>query len=172
MRPEDVGNYLRTEVGAKLKRALTILEVAALRSIKKNFEMAGRPKWDTSSRYMRKKLARGGKPLVKTGNLSNVLAVSNEAELSVTLMSNPLARAYARIHQEGGTISHPAHTLRFRVKRYKGGAKRTVFASDKHKRISKETVSKPYVIHMKARPYMVIPPDDLSAIAQKIQKEM
>jgi phage gpG-like protein len=168
MQPEQVGNYLKEQIGEKVKRALTILEVAAVKSIKKNFEAGGRPPWPAWAPSTARRKKGNARLLVVSGNLSNVVTVRNEAERSITLSSNPLARAYARIHQEGGIIHHPARTLRFR--RTKTG--RTVFASSRHKRIVKQTTSKPYVVKIPARPYMVIPQEDLNAIAQKIQQEI
>lgn len=163
MSPEEVKPYLERVVGEKLNRGLTVLEIEAQKSIKKNFEAGGRPPWPPSKK-------RSGKTLIVSGNLSNVLTVRSEADRSVTLITNPLARAYARIHQEGGTIHRPARPLKFRQKKYKDGRVRTVFASSKHKKITKVTMTKAYTITIPPRPYMVIPMEDLNTMARLIEQ--
>jgi phage gpG-like protein len=163
MKPEEVRNFLTQQIAAIKRKALDIIAVEAQKSVKKNFEAGGRPKWKPSKKLRKHP---GAKTLIVTGNLSNVSAVVSEAESSVTLTTNPLSRAYARIQQEGGTINHPAREMKFR--RNKTG--RTVFASSNHKRITKTTTSKPYTITIPARPYMIIPKADLDAMIEKIKK--
>lgn len=159
MTPEELKSYVDGILREKINRALGILEIEGQKSIKRNFELGGRPPWPKSKK-------KSGKTLIMSGNLSNVLVTRNDAERSVTFTSNPLARAYARIHQEGGTINMPARQLKFR----KNKTGRTVFASRKHKRIVKETTSKPHTVRIPARPYMVIPMEDIEKITQLIER--
>lgn len=168
MNVEDVKKYLTDQVKQRVQIALSVIETCAPKSIKKNFEAGGRPSWKPSKKRGKNK---GTKTLVITGTLSNVSATRNDAGLSVTLSVDPRARAYARIHQEGGTIHMPARQLKFREKKYKSGQTRTVFASKKHKRIKMERTTKPYLIKMPARPYMVIPDEDVRAMVNEIERK-
>lgn len=164
---QEVKQFIDKSYKAFRQRALTIVEIEAQRSIKTNFEVGGRPiKWKPSKKN---KKTRGTKTLVVTGALSSPSAVRDDSEGSVTLITNPLTRAYARIHQEGGTIHHPSRPVRFRIKTYKDKSSRTVFASAKHKRISKVTMTKSYTVTMPARPYMVIPDEDISMWIKRIE---
>ena len=164
---QEVRQFLNNAYDNFRRRALTIIEIEAQKSIKKNFEVGGRPTpWKPSKKS---KKNRGTKTLVVTGALSSPSAVRNDDEGSVTLITNPLTRAYARIHQEGGTIYHSARLLRFRKKTYKDKSSRIVFAGAKHKRIVKTVTSKPYVVTMPARPYMVIPQEDINHMIKLIE---
>jgi len=166
----EIKKYLQEAVEKVKAKALAILEVEAVKSIKKNFRHGGRPeKWKPVKKKPKKyKLT---KTLVNTGNLSNVSSVKNEADYSVTLISNPLTRAYARVHQEGAVINHPGRQLKFRKKKSrKTGEVRTVFASSKNKRISKVVKGKPYVVKIPARPFMIVPEEDLRKIVRIINK--
>lgn len=168
MKPEEVTGYLTEQVGAKLKRALTILEIEAVKSVKKNFDGTNRLNWTPWARSTARRKKPGAKLLLVSGNLSNISAERDEQNYVVRLMSHPLTRAYARAHQEGATITHPARVLRFR----KSKTGRTVFASSKHKRIIKTTMSKPYTVKLPPRPWMVIPENDLIKIVKEISNEV
>ncbi|MDI6804629.1 MAG: phage virion morphogenesis protein [Bacteroidota bacterium] len=166
---EKLKQYLTGEVKRKVDIALGVIETFAPKAIHKNFEKGGRPvPWKPSQKKGKNK---GTKTLVVTGTLSNVSATRNGSDLSVTLSVDPRSRAYARIHQEGGTIHMPTRTLRFREKKYKSGETRTVFASKRHKRIKMEKTSKPYVIKMPPRPFMVIPEEDINKMRSEIEKK-
>lgn len=168
MNEAEVKKFLEGAFNKVKVKALNVLEIEGPKIIKRNFASGGRPvKWKPRKSVSKKQ--KGTKLMVVSGNLSNVSAVKNEADSSVTLITNQLARAYARIHQEGGIINQPARVLRFRIKKYKSGLKRTVFASSKHKKIIKETLSKSYQIKMPARPYLVIPPDELNRVIKLIR---
>ena len=167
MNESEVKEYLKNAVLQIKRKALDILEIEAPKIIKRNFAQGGRPEpWKPSNKL---KKHPGSKTLIVTGNLSNVLTTKDGAESSVKITTNPLARAYARIQQDGGTINMPARTMRFRTKRYKDGASRTVFASSRHKKVV-EKISKPYKINIPARPYMVIPPDELKRVIDLISR--
>ena len=146
--------------------ALKVLEIEAVRSIQKNFEEGGRPKWKASEKKGRLK---GTNTLRVSGALSRISAVRDDAAGTVTLITNPASRAYARIHQEGGTIRHPGGTRARRTK--KDG--RSVFASKRRDtgKAKKVDVSfiKPYVIDIPARPYMTIPKEDHVSIISAVE---
>lgn len=176
---QEVRQFIDKSYKAFRQRALTIVEIEAQRSIKKNFEVGGRPSWIPSkkkgrysksgNRFIFRSGGMSQRTLVMSGALSSPSAVRDDDEGSVTLITNPLTRAYARIHQEGGTIHHPSRPVRFRVKTYKDKSSRTVFASAKHKKISKVTMTKSYTVTMPARPYMVIPDEDISMWIKRIE---
>lgn len=166
MNENEVKKFLEAAVAQVKRKALNIIAVAARKSIIKNFDQGGRPTpWKPSKKPKKYK---GTKTLVRSGMLKNVAATTDYADSSVTLTTNPAARAYARIHQEGGTINMPARTLRFRKKKYKSGEVKTVFASKKNKRIKMVKQTKPYTITIRPRPYMVIPQEDIDAMINKI----
>lgn len=160
---KEIENYLNQVFNQIKGKALKALAVEAEKSIKMNFESGGRPQaWQPRKRISKKQ--RGRNLLVVSGNLSNVTADIDEANSRVVLKPNPLARAYARIHQEGGTINMPARELKYRKKR----SGQSVIAGRKHKKITKIVQTKPYQITIPARPYLVIPPQDFERIKRAI----
>lgn len=124
------------------------------RTITKNFESKGRPIWAARKRISKRQ--RGTNILVISGAMKNVSTVPDFESSSVILKVDPRARAYAKIHNEGGVINMPARNLKFR-KNKKG---RTVFASSSHKKIIKETTGKAYRITIPKREYTNVPQDD------------
>ena len=156
------------EAVSKIKSGtLKTLAIEWRRSITKNFESGGRPGWEKRKKISKKQ--RGTNILVISGAMKNVSTVSDFSNYTISLKVDPRAKAYARIHNEGGTINMPARKLKFR----KNKSGRTVFASSKHKRVSKETTGKAYVITIPKREYTNIPADDypriISAIKQQLQ---
>lgn len=150
------------------RSALAILEVEAVKSVKRNFEEGGRPKWEPSVK--RGKL-KGTRTLVVTGNLSNITAKTDTTRGVVMLQSNPASRAYARIQHEGGTINMPARTVKHRKVSAGKNKGRSVFASSRHKKTT-QTQTKPYTIKIPARPFMTIPPEDWDRIVNKISTQI
>lgn len=126
------------------------------RTITKNFETGGRPAWQARKRISKKQ--KGTKLMVISGALKNVSTVPDTALSIVTLKIDPRARAYAKIHNEGGVINMPARALKFR----KNKSGRTVFASSAHKKITKETTGKAYIIKMPKREYTNVPQEDFN----------
>jgi phage gpG-like protein len=151
------------------RQALAVIETEAVKSVQKNFEVGGRPAWAPSTKRGK---AKGTKTLVVSGDLSEVSAVADFAASTVTLITSPKARAYARIQNEGGTINMPARTVRTRTVTAGKNKGRSVFAKNSHKRGVKETQSKPYRIVIPARPYMVIPPEDITKIINTIKSNI
>jgi phage gpG-like protein len=156
-------DHVRKVVKEFQKNALAVIEVEAVKSVRKNFESGGRPKWIPSGK---KGKTKGTRTLVVTGKLSEVTAKTDLSSNTVTLVTSPEARAYAKIQNEGGTINMPARTIRHRVNK-KG---ETVFARKTHKRNVKETQTKAYKIVIPARPYLVIPEEDRQRILNEIKK--
>jgi phage gpG-like protein len=101
MNGNEIKKYVETALEEFKSKALAIMEVEAIKSIKKNFDEGGRPKWIPSKK---KGKAKGTKTLVITGQLKNVIATSNLSESSVTISTHPETRAYARIHHFNSTL--------------------------------------------------------------------
>lgn len=166
----EVSRKIEAAIGIIKINALKALEIEAIRSIQKNFEVGGRPKWIPSKK---KGKLKGTNTLRVSGTLSKISAVKDDNAGTVTLITNPGARAYARIHQEGGTINHPGGS---RARRKKRDGK-SVFAKKNRDtgRANKVDISfsKPYKIKIPARPYMTIPKEDhpgiLRAVISRIQ---
>lgn len=167
MTAEEAGRRIEDYIDQIKRKALIVIEAEALKSVRTNFEQGGRPKWIPSKKSGKTK---GTKTLVVSGNLSNIGSEVDFAGSKVTLMPNPLARVYARIQHEGGTISMKPRTMARRTK--KDG--RSVFASKNRelKRAKKIDVSfsKAYTIEIPPRPYLVIPPEDYFVILARIKE--
>lgn len=161
----EVKRLIDNAIGVIKTNALKALEIEAVRSIQKNFEAGGRPKWISSKK---KGKLKGTKTLRVSGALSEVSAVRDDNAGTVTLITSPDARAYARIHQEGGTINHPGGS---RARRKKRDGK-SVFAKKNRDtgRANKVDVSfsKPYKIIIPPRPYLVIPKEDHQGIINAV----
>ncbi len=164
LRVDEVINRINKEVEKIKKQSLAILKIEAVKSVKRNFEEGGRPKWEPSVK--RGKL-KGTKTLVVTGTLSNVTAKTDTARGVVTLQSNPGSRAYAKIQHEGGTINMPARTAKRRKVTAGKNKGKSVFASSRHKKTT-ESQTKPYSIKIPARPFMTVPSEDWEIIINKI----
>jgi phage gpG-like protein len=162
---EEAGRRIEDYIDQIKRKALIVIEAEALKSVRTNFEQGGRPKWIPSRKSGKTK---GTKTLVVSGNLSNIGSEIDIAGSKVTLMPNPLARVYARIQHEGGTISMKPRTMARRTK--KDG--RSVFASKNRelKRAKQIDVSfsKAYTIKIPARPYLIIPPEDYPRIVESV----
>lgn len=164
-----------TQIFARIKeetehlrtRALAAIQVEAVKSVQKNFEVEGRPAWAPVTKRGK---AKGTKILQVSGDLSEVTAEIDYAAGMVILTSSTKARPYARIQNEGGTINMPARTVRTRKVTAGKNKGRSVFAKNSHKRGVKETQSKPYKITIPPRPYMVIPPEDYKNIFDRIKE--
>jgi len=149
---------------AKSPAVAKALEVEAVKSIRRNFEQEGRPKWDPSKK---KRRDTGLKTLTDSGNMSKIQAQTNQTNggVEIVLLPGPASAAYARIQHEGGTINMPARQLRFR----KDKSGNTRFAKNTHKRVTKETMSKPYSVTIPARPYLIIPEEDYPGILEAVK---
>lgn len=140
------------------------------RTVKKNFESGGRPKWEPRKKISKKQ--KGKNILVISGALKNYITTVNVTESTVTLSPDPRARVYAKIHDKGGVINMPAGTKRFRNKKTKSGKTRSVFASKRHKQFEEKQI-KSYKITIPKREHTNIPQEDIprwvTAIKQLIR---
>ena len=103
--------------------------------------------------------------MVISGALSNVNTVPDLVANKVTLTADPRARAYAKIHNEGGTIEMPPREVKFRKK-----GKRTVFAGSRHKKTTKTTTTAAYVINMPKREFTNVPRADFPRWVDTIKR--
>lgn len=166
MKFSDLENEVAKVIERIERGTLSALSVEWTRSIQQNFRSGGRPAWaPRSPRYARSKRARGTKLMKISGALMNVIPVTDYGRNMITLNIDPRARAYAKIHNEGGIINMPPRAIKFRALKGK-----TVFAGRMHKKITKTTVSKGYIIRMPKREFTNIPPDDFPRITNTIKQ--
>ncbi|HQC95180.1 MAG TPA: phage virion morphogenesis protein [Aquabacterium sp.] len=136
-----------------------------------NFEAQGRPSWaplSAATKAERMKRNKGSSVLqiLKDGGILASSISSYFDDETVVVGAGGAARAYAAIHQYGGTIERPAQSVKTRLRTdRKGnllrqsaegpGKNLAVFARDKHKqaRESWSTVDA-YKIDIPARPYL------------------
>jgi len=157
------------EINSNLKPAiLNVFAVEWEKSVKMNFVAGGRPgKWKPRKKISKRQ--RGTNLMVISGALKNYRATVELSDSQVILVSDPRAREYAEIHDKGGVIQIPSRTVRHRVKKYKDGKKRTVFASSKHKRAT-ETQTKAYIIVIPKREHTNIPESDVPRILNAVKQ--
>lgn len=158
---KEIENNLKKVITDIQSKALKVIEIEGEKSIQKNFEASGRPSpWKQRKRLNAKQ--KKTKILVITGALKNVRAVTEGNK--VIFYPDPRARAYARIHQEGGTINMPSRKVAMR--KTKSGKK--VFAGSRHKKTEIKT-TKPYTVTIPARPYLLIPESDFDRIRNAVR---
>lgn len=141
------------------------LKTSVIKSIEKNFDAGGRPvKWEPSKKTLRDS---GKRTLIESRQMSNVSAEPEFTSdgIKIIVMPGPLSKAYSRIHNEGGVINVPSRSVRHR--KTKSG--RTVFAKSSHKRITKESMTKPYTITIPKREYLNIPEEDHQMILDNLR---
>lgn len=161
---ENILNNLSKNI-ASSSQVKAALKTSAVSSVMTNFEEGGRPiKWDPSEKT---KKNNGSRTLIDSGDMSMIQAETEESSdgLRLVLMPGPLAKAYSRIQNEGGVINMPGRQLRFR--KNKNG--KTVFAKNSHKRVDRETISKPYNITIPKREYLIIPEQDYGMILDNVR---
>ena len=161
----NIENKLRQIIATVKSGALKVLAIEAERSIRKNFDAGGRPQWQQRKRISKRQ--KGTNILVITGNMKNVIATAEGDRVVVRV--NPLAREYAAIQNFGGVINVPAREMKFRQSKKTG---KTVFASSRHKKITKTATAKAHSIKIPARPYMVIPTQDYDRILNAIKTQI
>lgn len=149
---------LRAVFGDVQGKAKKILAIEAEKSIQRNFDAKGRPAWTPPAPHN----------LVIRGALRNVRAVEFDGGIYLTVDAR--SRAYARIQNEGGVINMPARKIKFRKIKISDKKYRTVFASSKHKRITKVTEARAYKIKIPARPFLRIPQEDYAGIINAIKE--
>lgn len=149
------------QLKGKIKRvALLALEVEGVKSVQKNFDTGGRPKWKPSRKIGRRAaIKHGNKTLIDSGKLRRIN--SQTSGNAVILSTDPLTRQYARVHQEGGQWAVPSR----KQKRSIGSGR---YASNSRVRGVTDSTAGGGVVNMPARPYMVIPEEDFSRILKAV----
>ncbi len=157
------------EINSNLKPAvLNVFAVEWEKSIRANFVAGGRPgKWKPRRKISKRQ--KGTNLLVISGALKNYRATVELSGSRVILVSDPRAREYAEIHDKGGVIQIPSRVIRHRVKRYKDGSRRTVFAGSRHKKFT-ETQTKSYSIIIPKREHTNIPESDIPRILNAVKQ--
>lgn len=152
MSADDIGKNLMALAKSGERRVMEVLRMEVKHSVDLNFIHQGRPnKWAKKKRPDGRAILTG-----PTGNLQrsiNYVISGNEIRYGSKLI-------YAPVHNYGQTIKHPGRKLTFRKNR----AGKTVFASSKHKKITKSTVSRPYEIQYPVRNFTDIPLSDYPRI--------
>ncbi len=151
---------LNSAVEDARRKSLKVVAIEGGRSIRKNFDEGGRPKWIPRKKISKKQ--KGTNILVISGRMKNVSETVESDR--VVFKSNPLSRAYAAIQHFGGTISMPARKILMR--KTKSG--RRVFAKANHKRTT-EHQGKAYTVKIPARPWLTIPQMDFPRIFNAIK---
>lgn len=165
MTAEEINRKIKGIIKEVTTKASFTLEVESVRSVMQNFDEGGRPiPWPPSAKLKKDPKL---KTLIDSGDMSLISADTqiNDHGAEILLMPGPSSRAYSRIQHEGGVINMPARKIRFR----KNKSGRTVFAKDSHKRITKETMSRPYSIVITPRPYLLIPDIDFPRILNAVE---
>lgn len=165
----EIENKLKQVQDNTSARVLKVLAVETEKSVRKNFDVGGRPPWEPSNRAkkFRKKNPnaasnKSAKTLIKRGYLKNVTAYADTAANRVVLVIDPRARAYWEIHNKGGTIQISPRKLK--IKKSGRG-----FASSKHKHV-KTVETKSYTINIPKREFLNIPPEDHDRIISQVGK--
>lgn len=166
MTAAELENKIKQTVGIIKTGTVKVLAVEWRRSVTRNFEVGGRPAWTPRKRISKRQ--KGTKLLVISGAMKNVSTIPDFSNYSVTLRSDPRAKAYSRIHNEGGEINMPPRKLNFR----KNKSGKTVFASSSHKKIIKSSTGKAYVIKIPKREYTNIPESDFPRIVTSIKQQL
>jgi len=166
---KDIESKIESAIDNIKRGTLNVLSVEWTKSVRQNFRAGGRPAWQPRSvRYARSKKAKGTNIMRISGALMNVNTVPNYTTNTVEMKMDPRARAYAKIHNEGGTINMPARKIKFK----KSKAGRTVFAGRDSKRIVKETVSKPYIIKIPKREFTNFPNEDFGNVVTRLKAHL
>lgn len=136
-----------------------------------NFAAQGRPSWvPLSAATQKERLARNrGSSVLKILQDHRTLAASISSyhdDSSAVIGAGGAAAAYAAIHQFGGTIDRPAHSVKTRLRTdRKGnllrqgtegrGKNLAVFAKDSHKQVREGWATvEAYKVNIPARPYL------------------
>lgn len=139
----------------------------------KNFQAGGRPTaWAPNAPSTARKKAKAGrtKILIWSGALYRSITFTAGSQTLTWGTNLP----YGRIHQEGGTITHPSGEGKVRLRtNAKGGLLRNerggaIFAKGSHKRaVERAFTHDAYPITIPARPFLVLQPED-RVLAQSI----
>lgn len=159
----DIGDFERS-LGALISRLEhrepLMREMAAAMgdAVEENFASEGRPAWARwkSNAYWAKR--RGGKILQKSGRLAGSITQLSDND-EATVGTNV---AYARIHQEGGTINIPARSQKSYYRQSKDGSVGNRFVRKSKSNFTQWHSMGSYKISMPARPFLHLTEDDVS----------
>lgn len=167
--------------GSDLSPLMRIWRGMLADSVEENFERQGRPAWlALSKRTIAARTKRGtwpGKILQERGELA-ASVVDGSDRNSAWVSTN---KAYAKIHQYGGTIKRPARsgTVRLRTDRRGNllrqgpGGSLAIFARNRHKQArSVAFEGGAYTITIPARPYFLVPRSEQSEMELAAHKWM
>lgn len=133
-------------------------------AVEENFKSEGRPAWmGWSPAYAKKRV--GGKKLQKSGRLASSITQQNDND-SATVGTNV---AYARIHQEGGTINIPSRSQRAYYRQRKDGSVGHRFSKKSRANFSQWHTLPAYKIDMPARPFLHLTEQDISGMEDSIE---
>lgn len=165
---------------AKLNNLLPLMRMIASDlkdSVEKNFIAEGRPKkWvELAKRTIEERIKQGywkgpegrGKILQRKGGGSGLLGsfVTNYDSETASISTN---KEYAAIHQFGGEIKQGERQSLYVQNRYKRGAKKGKFK--KGTEAGKGFLYKARTIRIPARPFMVLPDEDLEGLNKTVSK--
>ncbi len=145
--------------GENTTPAMKIIGEIARTSIVKNFESEGRPiPWTKSRRALKE----GGRTLTKSTRLSKSIVPDPHRDY-VDIGTNV---TYARIHNQGGEIRHPARerVLHFAPKDGRRKNSPIQFARSRQAKFGMKVAGKAYTIKMPKREFMMLQPEDLTEI--------
>lgn len=152
----EIVNNIRAE-------ASEVLKTEGIYSVKKNFDMGGRPTaWVPSKKLKSAKLMAkyGNKTLKNSGALMSVSGDADRERGKVKIFPSSAAKDYAYIHQFGGVINRrggarPVRNNRYAKEKWAKGRKKGSIGVRYHKA---------YSITIPARPHLLIPVSDYSRI--------
>ena len=139
--------------------AMRIIGEIGRSSIVRNFEVGGRPDpWKISKRASKD----GGVTLTKTRRLAKSIVFS-AARDSVDIGTNVI---YARIHNQGGDVKHPARerVLHFKPKDGRRKNSPAQFSRPSQAKFGMKVAGQAYTIIMPKREFMLLQPEDWTEI--------
>jgi phage virion morphogenesis protein len=140
-------------------------------AVEENFEQQGRPKWQDLKESTKKQRAKKGKWPGKILQVSQGgLAAANEPGYNNSSAWVSNNKKYAPTHQFGADITHPARERKVFLKKYRSGEKRgrTLFSRESKASLGMKVMGRAYTIHIPARPFMKLTPNDLEKIKRKM----
>ena len=162
-----------TELSVKISQTsyrpiLPIIKNIIVNSIEENFNQGGRfgsgPFGGGETRWRKSKRAikQAGQTLQDTGRLAASIRVNVKADqgkINIEIGSN---LTYAAIHQFGGDINHPGGTPYISL----GNGLVRFVKKETASKLGIEKKTKPHIIRMPARPFLVLQDEDIDRINQ------
>lgn len=168
MKAAELGKHFNSYLKTGKTKTLKILAVRGLKVIATNFEKEGRPeKWKKS---IKSKKNKGTKTLVIKGNLKRVSSSIDAATSSVSITTNPIARPYARLMNDGGEVKAKARKQKYQEKTTATGRKLDVFVKNSRKRFTGEKNLSAHVKKYVGRKFMVIPDEEAPNFVKDVRE--